>query len=96
MAYSTTNQPFLMTMPPIAGGFRDGSSDAKGGLWYYQSTHATSDVRAAGFFSNARTLGMHVGDPIFVWDSVNSDLTLSHVTAISTAGAASLSTALTT
>lgn len=95
MAYSSTNSPYLMTTPPIGGGYMAGSSDAKGGLWYYQSTHATSDVRASGFITNARTLGMHIGDPIFVWDSGNSDLSLNVISAISTAGAGTVSSAST-
>lgn len=86
MAYSVSNAPFLMTAPAIGGGYRAGSSDAINGIWMYASTHATSDVRAAGFVTNALEIGAKVGAPIFVWDSGNSDLTLNVWSAVSSTG----------
>lgn len=90
MAYSTTNGPYAMTPPAIGGGFVVGSSDAKGNLYYYQSTHAATAYQVTGFFTDAKARGMHVGDIVFAWDSGNSRLVPNVVSAISTAGAGTL------
>lgn len=89
MAYSTANRPFLMGPPPIGGGFVTGSSNTGGGLWFYKSTHATTVVRA-GLFTDADKLGMSVGDIVFVVDTEDTDLTVNYVSAVSTAGVATL------
>lgn len=67
-----------------------------GGLWYYSSTNLTTDLVAAGFFSDGKTLGMRPGDMVMgvQFTSAGSSVTTFYgaVTAITTAGAASLST----
>lgn len=67
-----------------------------GGMWYYSSTNLTTDLVAAGFFSDGKNLGMKPGDLVtgVQFTSVGSSVTtfFGCITAISTAGAASLST----
>jgi hypothetical protein len=81
MAYSTTNPPHLLTIPPLAGGFVVGSSDAWGGVWGYRSTDAVATVRSS-YFTNATDLGMKVGDPVFVYDTGTPNMSLNWVTSI--------------
>lgn len=80
MAYSTTNPPHLTTIPPIAGGFVVGSSDARGGVWYYGSSDAVATVRSS-YFTNATDLGMKVGDVVFVLEG-STTLSINWVTSI--------------
>ena len=89
MAYSSTNRPFLRTLPPIGGGFGAGSSDAGGKDWYYRSTHDSTTVRA-GHITDADSLGMKVGDTLVIYDTGTPAVTLNWVSAVSTAGAATL------
>jgi len=63
-------------------------------LWTYNSTDPAADVDGAGYFTNAKKLGMKVGDIVFVTDTdASPPITTSHrVYAIdSTTGAADLS-----
>lgn len=53
MAYSTTNPPMLVTEAPLTGA---------GQMWRYASTHTGAEADAAGFFTNAKDLGMRAGD----------------------------------
>jgi hypothetical protein len=67
-----------------------------GGLWFYSSTNATTDLVAAGFFSDGKNLGMRPGDMVqgVQFTSAGSSVITFYgaITAITTAGAASLST----
>lgn len=58
--YSTSNPPFK-----IAGGLT-GSMPA---IWMYSSVDAGSTVDGAGYFTNAKELGMKAGDLVFVLDN---------------------------
>lgn len=85
MAYVLTNPPKCL-MPTI-GGF--GPS-----IFTYQSTDAATVVDQSGYISNARDLGMKVGDVVFVTDTDASPIVMTThiVTAINaTTGAADLS-----
>jgi hypothetical protein len=79
----------LSTAPSAAGG-------QGGGLWYYVSTNATTDIVASGFFSDGKALGMRPGDLVMgvQFTSAGSSLIsfFGPIVSISTAGAASLST----
>jgi hypothetical protein len=56
MSYATTNPPKLM-VPTIGGGTQ---------LWSYTSADARTTVEGASYFSNAKQLGMRVGDTVVV------------------------------
>jgi hypothetical protein len=79
----------LTTLPAAPGG-------QGGGLWYYSSTNLTTDLVAAGFFSDGKALGMKPGDLVagVQFSSAGSTVTtfLGAITSISTAGAASMTT----
>jgi len=67
-----------------------------GQLWFYSSTNKSTDILAAGFFSDGKALGMHPGDIVLgnQFSSAGSSVQtfICTVTAITTAGAATLST----
>lgn len=78
MAYLTSNPPRLIN--PSIG------SDVQG--WVYKSTHTSTEVLAAGFFSNGSDLGMRVADLMTVINStsgVRYDVGVSSVNASSAA-----------
>jgi hypothetical protein len=85
MAYSTSNPPALSPSGPLTGAGRK---------WIYKSTDAASVARVSGYFSNAKNLGMQVGDIVEVHDTDASPyiVTTHVVSAINaTTGAADLS-----
>jgi hypothetical protein len=85
MAYSTSSPPSLISAGPLTG---------SGKKWQYKSTDANTVVRVAGYISNARALGMLVGDIVEVHDTDASPyiVTTHVVSAINaTTGAADLS-----
>lgn len=67
-----------------------------GQLWTYCSTNLTTDIVAAGFFSDAKALGMRPGDVVmavqFSSAGSSAQLFIGGVVGITTAGAANLST----
>lgn len=77
MAYSTTNPPTCMT-GPLTGA---------GNLWQYRSTELGTAVDAAGYFTNAKDLGMKVGDMVLVYESTNVALRTHVVVTVSSTGA---------
>jgi len=83
MSYSTSNPPHV-----IAPRMGDGGT----ALWGFRSTEGTTLISSvSGYFSNGKSLGMKVGDVVFVTESDNSyALSVGSVTAISTAGAATI------
>ena len=111
MAYSGTTAASSLANPPrslLVAGFNalPGSTGLSttpaapngqgGGLWYYSSTNLTTDLVAAGFFSDGKTLGMRPGDLVMgvQFSSAGSTVTSFYgaITSISTAGAASMTT----
>lgn len=79
--------------------YREGMS-AGGRLWQYFTTDVTTAVLNAGYFSDAGALGMRPFDAILILACATSNSTASvmrwtYVTSISTAGAASLSSGMT-
>jgi hypothetical protein len=62
------------------------------GTWDYSSTDAGSAVDASGYITNAKALGMKVGDIVRVTDTDASPVivTLHRVVAINTNGSADL------
>ncbi len=88
MAYSSTaNPPFLVSMPPIAGGFTVGSSDMRGGLWFYGSSDPVATVRGTGYFTDGAARGMRRGDAIFVFDTVTPNWTINWISSVASTGA---------
>ncbi len=85
MPYATTNLPRLISSG-IAG---------KGKIWFYESTDAATTVDASGYITNAKALGMTVGDLVLAADTDATPYTVTThvVTAILANGSANLSNA---
>lgn len=60
MAYSTNTPPALVAQP-IGGGV--------GKVWVYRSTDANTVVDAANYITNGGSLGMSIGDVVYVHDT---------------------------
>lgn len=60
MAYATSNPPALVTQP-LAGG--------AGKVWLYRSTDAAATVDGANYFTNGGSLGLSIGDIMYVIDT---------------------------
>lgn len=79
--------------------YREGMS-AGGRIWQYFTTDVTTAVLNAGYFSDAGTLGMRPFDAVLILGCATTNSTASvmrwtYVTSVSTAGAASLSSGMT-
>ncbi len=85
MAYSTSNPPALVSVAPLTGA---------GQTWAYRSTDASTIADTTGYITNAKTLGMRVGDIVLVTER-NLKITSHVVAMISAAGAADLADAST-
>lgn len=85
MAYATSNPPVK-----IGGGIGSGPA-----LWIYNSTDVHTDVDATDYFTNGGDLGMKVGDHVLVGKTTSTiGATLHYVSAVSAAGAATVSAAI--
>jgi len=60
MAYAVTNPPKLVTQ---------GIGGSGVSVWTYSSTDAAADVDAANYITDGGSLGLKVGDVIFVLDT---------------------------
>lgn len=84
MAYSTSNPPKLI-----------GKAVSQAGqIWEYRSTDAATVVDGSGYITNAKSLGMKVGDRVYVHDTDASPYTITEHVVISvnaSTGAADLS-----
>jgi hypothetical protein len=89
MAYSTTNPPQLISQT-------FGGTPSRPNLWSYASTDPVATVCGAGYVSNASVLDMGVGDLVFVLDTNSTLGSIAYVSAVSTAGAATLLSSFTT
>lgn len=96
MAYSTSNPPAAISQPLTRGSTTQELAAHKPGLWLYASTNLTTDLTAAGFFSNAYALGMRTGDVVIGYQYTATGSSMvgfqGCVGTISTAGAAALTT----
>jgi ribosomal protein S11 len=72
MAYVTSNPPKLIAQA-LGGG--------AGKLWQYRSTDAAATVDTANYFTNGGSLGMAVGDLVFVVNTTGNITTLHQVSA---------------
>lgn len=99
MAYSgstaaTPNPPQCISQPLTRGS--SALTGNKSQLWLYQSTNLTTDLTAAGFFSDGYTLGMRPGDVVMgsQYTSAGSSVITfqGSIASVTTGGAASLST----
>lgn len=85
MAYATSNPPVKVTAG--IGSFQE--------LWMYASTDIHTTVAGADYFSNGHALGMRVNDVVIVTKtSATIGATLHVVTAVTTDGAATVSSAI--
>lgn len=80
MGYSTSNPPRLWV----------GGVGGTPNLWAYKSTDAKATVNGADYFSNGDSLGMKVGDLVYVFDSATPTRTLHAVSAVTAGGAATV------
>ena len=78
MAYATTNPPIL-----IVPGFGTGGRN----VWNYTSTDVRTTVEGAAYFSNGVSLGLKVGDTVFVVVNPGGLTTVHSVTAVTTTAA---------
>lgn len=85
MAYSTSSPPRL-----VLPSFTNVSGEI--GVWDYSSTDAGTVVDASGYITNAKALGMKVGDVVRVTDTDASPVivTQHRVVAINSDGSADL------
>jgi hypothetical protein len=85
MTYATSNPPIKVT---------NGVGSAQE-LWMYASTDVHTTVAGADYFSNGHALGMKVNDVVLVTKtSATIGSTLHTVTAVTTDGAATVSSAI--
>ena len=86
MAYSTSLPPQLVT-PSFT------NTTGEVGQWNYWSSDASTAVDATGYITNAKALGMKVGDFVTVTDIDSSPVlvTIHRVIAINTDGSGDLS-----
>lgn len=91
---ATPNPPQALSVPLTRGSSTFTTN--KPGLWVYSSTNLSTDVFAAGFFSDGYSLGMRPGDVVIgsQYTSAGSSAIafIGVVASVSAAGAASLST----
>ena len=90
MAYATSNPPVPVSVGPLAGfnANEPGAGKTIPKLWVYSSADPIATVQAAGYFTNGLTLGMRIGDIVFVIDNNLVRMYPSFVTAVTpTAGA---------
>lgn len=59
-----------------------GGKDAAPRMWIYKSTHISSDIEAANFFTDGQALGMNVGDLLFHTGSTTYVITAHSVVAV--------------
>lgn len=85
MSYATTNPPQLM-VPRMNGGIA---------IFAYNSTDAHATVEGAGYFTDGYTLGMRVGDCVWVNKTGATQETTTHqvITATASTGAVTVSVA---
>ena len=67
MAYVTSNPPVLVTQPLNGGA---------GKVWVYRSDDGAATVDGANYFTNGGSLGMSVGDLVYVIDTDASPVIL--------------------
>lgn len=77
MAYATSTPPTHM-FGPLTGA---------GQIWQYRTTELGSAADAAGYFTNAKDLGMKVGDMVLVYESTNVAMRSHVVITVSSTGA---------
>lgn len=80
MAYSTSTPPQLL-IPSIGGGVA---------VWAYKSTNTTTEILAAGFFSNGAALGLKLGDHILCSNSTSGLPTHMGVSSVTASSAATV------
>lgn len=97
MAYSTSNPPSLISQGmaiTVSSTSAASTTPQQPRLWMYANTDATTAVDAAGYITNAKALGMRVGDLVMYVKTDASPITVQFmiVSAINaTTGAGDLS-----
>ena len=89
MPYSTDNPPMLV-VPALAGGYIGGSSIGGGNSWVYNSTNTMSSALSTGFISNGYDLGMRKYDACRIIDRASTLVADSFVSEASTSGPVTL------
>lgn len=94
MAYAGSTSGSTVANPPaivsdmLAGSTNTGSTDLGGqSLWIYKSTHVQTDVDNTGFITDAKFLGMKLGDPVMVLSSTGYTMSFHTCQAVSSTGA---------
>lgn len=89
---SSANVPVLVSYSLSSTGIGStapstGAKGARTDVWRYQSTHTQAEAAATGFITDARTLGMKLGDSVFVIGSTTIVISHHVVNALSSTGA---------
>lgn len=90
---TASNPPVLLTMGALAStgiGSTVASTSGRGPmprLWGYNSTHLQTDLDDAGFVTDARLMGMQLGDCILVIGSTTLTCSFHIVQSLSSTGA---------
>ncbi|HEV2898848.1 MAG TPA: hypothetical protein VGX71_13630 [Pseudaminobacter sp.] len=84
MAYETSNPPKC-----VLSGFGGSAS-----LYVYTDGDAHGTVSGAAYFANGKDLGMKIGDVVIVQNTTGYTTTTHSVSAVSAAGAATVSAAV--
>lgn len=90
---TASNPPILLTMGALAStgiGSTVASTSGRGPMprvWGYNSTHTQAEVAAAGFITDARKMGMQLGDAVMVVGSTTLVISFHAVQALSSTGA---------
>jgi len=89
---SVSNPPFLVSQGIASTGIGSTapSTSNRGptpSQWHYKSTHTQAEVAAAGFITDARVLGMKIGDSVLVMGSTTMVISHHVVNALSSTGA---------
>lgn len=94
MAYSGSTAGSTVSNPPalvssyLAGSTNTGSTDAVARKeFFYRSTHTQAEAAAAGFITDAKVLGMSLGDSVQVMGSTTYVLSYHTVQAVTSTGA---------
>lgn len=98
MAYSSTNPPTPM-YSPLTRASSDGDTQKPPQLWLYRSTHRSTEIDDASFFSNGHDLGMREGDGMIAMHvssagSTTIAMIAAIVTDVTTAGATVIASTL--
>lgn len=91
MAYDPLNSPILMFSPATSSA--RGTNVTGVNVFQYNDGDSLATIQGSGYFTNGAELGMKVGDIVFVSVAGVLKTPMQYVSAVSAAGAATVSSA---